>query len=84
MENNKITKVDMVKGTAGLILSFGTGAIISGIIGTTTKPKGKIIKLCVLASGFVIGEMVGEKVVDYVEDKIDKAIEYFKKLGKKD
>jgi hypothetical protein len=76
-----IRKIEMVKLVGGLIVSAGVGMIIDNAIKATTPVRtGTIRKICMALGALVISSMVGDKAVEYTEEKIDSAVAGFKKM----
>jgi uncharacterized membrane protein len=78
-------KIEIVKTVGGIIVSVGVGAIVGNVIkDTTPEDVGKIKKMCIGLGSVVLTNMVGDKAVTYIEDKVDNAVKAIKKVTVKD
>lgn len=77
-------KMDMIKTVGGIIVSVGVGAIIGNAIKCTTPSNvGTIKRFCIGAGSLVLTSMIGDKAVQYTEDKICKAVQSIKNMVEK-
>jgi len=73
-----MNKVDMVKGTLGLITSIGTTAIIGNIIKSTSDSEANpLTKVCITVAGMVFCGMAGKIAADHVESQVDEVVNAF-------
>jgi hypothetical protein len=78
-------KTEMVKAAGSLIISIGVGSIVGNVIKTTTPGSiGALKKVCIGAGSVVLSNMVGDKAVDYVEEKIEGFTTWIKDLVKEE
>jgi hypothetical protein len=76
-------KIEIIKAVGGLVISVGVGGIVGNVIKCTTPIAiGPIKKVCIGIGSFVVSNMVGDKAVEYAEEKIDGAIDQVKKMVK--
>lgn len=65
-----INVVDAAKVAGKLICGCGTSYILNGIIKNNCRPKNKWESVCVAGASIAIGDLIGSKVIEYVEDSI--------------
>ena len=76
-------KLEMVKTAGSIIISVGVGAIVGNAVKCTTPfPVGAIKKFCIVVGSFVLSNMVGDKAVEYAEEKVDGAVDQIKQMVK--
>jgi hypothetical protein len=76
-----MNKVEMVKGSIGLVVSIGVGAIIGNIVKSTSDNNANIFtKVCVMAGGTVLSAIVGKIAVNYTETQVNEIVNQFKNV----
>lgn len=78
-----MTKMEMIKSGAKLVVSFGVGTIVTNAVAFTTPPAvamGVLRRLAIGVGSFAMSMMVSDKVADYTDEKIDEAVAEAKKL----
>jgi hypothetical protein len=76
-----MNKLEMIKGVVTLIVSVGVGGAVGNVIKNTTPVTvGAVKKLCIGVGAVVLSNMVGDKAVEYVEEKINVAAQGIKTL----
>ena len=65
-------KLEAIKTASQIIVSVGVGAIVGNAVKITTPGNlGLVKKICVGVGSFVLSNMVSEKAIEYVDEKID-------------
>lgn len=77
-----MTKLEVFKFAAGVVVGVGTGKIVSGIIRSNVTPKNGWQKFTIVAAGFVIGAMAANSTKNYVDELVNEAMEAFAEAGK--
>jgi len=76
-----MNKIEMVKGSIGMVVSLGVGTIITNIVKTTSDSNANAFtKVCVMAGGFVLSTMAGKMAANHAEAQIDGIINQFKEV----
>lgn len=76
-----MNKIEMVKGSVGLVVSIGVNAIVNNVVKSTSDSNANALtKICITAGGFVLSMMVAKKAVDYTETEIDGVVNQFKEI----
>ncbi|MCX7817549.1 MAG: hypothetical protein N2317_08610 [Syntrophales bacterium] len=74
-----MSKLELLKKAAGIVVSVGVGAIVgNAITSTTPDTAGTIKKVCIGIGAFVLSSMITDKVSEYAENKIDEAVAQIK------
>lgn len=78
-----MSKIEVLKGVAKFAVSVGVGAIVSNAVSFTTPvmSMGLLKKAAVGIGSFVLGAMLSEKTCEYVDQKIDQALDEVRKLA---
>lgn len=77
-----MNKVEMVKGSIGLVVSLGVGAIVKNIVKSTADNNASALtKVCVMVGGFVLTAMASKMAVNYTDIQIDDVVTQFKEMG---
>lgn len=76
-------KIEVLKGVAKFAVSVGVGAIVSNAVSFTTPMMGMgLLKKAAIGLGsFVLGAMLSEKTCDYVDQKIEQALDEVRKIA---
>lgn len=77
-----MTKKEMLKSGAKLVVSFGVGTIVTNAVAFTTPAvaMGVLRRAAIAVGSFAMSMMVSDKVADYIDEKIDEAMEEAKKI----
>ena len=71
-----MTKLEMIKGAAGLVVSAGVGMIVANAVKSTTPANMNFLKkACVGIGSLILSDMVATKATEHTEEKIDEAVE---------
>lgn len=71
-----MTKLEMIKGAAGLVVSAGVGMIVGHAVKSTSPASMNFLKkVCVGVGTLVLSDMVATKATEHTEEKIDEAVE---------
>ena len=77
----KVSKIELLKTAAALVVSVGVGAIVGNAVKHTTPSDVKqLAKACIKLGSFVLTGVVGDMAAKYTEDKIDSAVSTVKDL----
>lgn len=74
-----MTKLEIAKKTASIIVGLGTGTVTGGIIKNNVVPKNNLEKVTVFAAATVIGSMTSTATTAHTEAKIDELADWWKK-----
>ena len=75
--------IDIVKGIGGFVGSAGSQALVCGVIGAILPPGvGLVTKGAMLVGGWMLGDFVGAKLSDHVNQQIDEVYEDVNDLRK--
>lgn len=78
-----MSKWAIAKAGVGIIVSVGIGGIITNAVNATTPGNiGIIRKITIGAGTFVLSQMVGDKIVQYTDVKMEAAYAAVKKIIK--
>lgn len=70
-----MNKLQMVKGTLGLVVSVGAGTIVGNIVSATLPGNMGILKKgCVVVTTMVAANCVSDTLFDYTNAKIDEVV----------
>lgn len=73
-------RIELVKTIGGIIVSVGVGAIVGNVINHTTPNNiGIFKKVCIAIGSLILTSMVGDKAVQYTEEKVTNAVKSIEK-----
>lgn len=81
-----MTKKELLKGAAKVIISCGTNCIVNNAVAFTTPMYGVGVfkKFCIGVAAFTLSSMTSEKASEYADEKIDQTLDQFKKMMDED
>lgn len=81
-----MTKKEIIKAGAKLIVSFGVGSIITNAVSftTPTMAMGIFKRIAIGVGSFALSMYACEKVSNYADDKIDEIFNELEKVAKED
>lgn len=78
-----MTKLELIKNTASIIVGVGTTKIVTAIIANNVPQEKLTDKVTVTGAGVVIGSMVADKTKEYTDAQIELAATWWKANIKK-
>lgn len=81
-----MTKKEMLKAGAKLIVSFGVGTIVTNAVAFTTPAlaMGVLKRAAIGIGSFAMSAFASDKISDYADEKIDEVFEEVDKVMKED
>lgn len=73
-------KLTLAKKATSLVVQYGTGIIVTGIIINNAMPKNTPQKIGAVVAGVAISMMCREKMADYTDKKFDETVATVKRL----
>lgn len=74
-----MTKLEMVKAGAQIIVSIGVGVIVGNVVKISSPAGRNVLKnICVGAAGLVLSDMISDQTCNHVETKIDAVADQLK------
>jgi hypothetical protein len=77
-ERKEMTKTDIAKNVASVVVGLGTAKIVSGVIARNTSRETVTDKVAVGSAGLVVGAMATDATKSYTDRKIDEFILWWK------
>jgi hypothetical protein len=78
------TKLDIAKQATKIVVGYGTGIIVSGVIAANAAPKNLPQKVAVVVTGVVIAMAAKDKIGQYTDAKIDEVVTWWNENVKQD
>lgn len=78
-----MTKKEVLKAGAKLVVSFGVGTIVTNAVAFTTPvvAMGVLKRVAIGIGSFTLSAFTSEKIADYADEKIDEAFDEFSKMS---
>ena len=76
-------KIAILKKAVSTIVGIGVSKIVTGIIENNVDTDTTINKVTVTSAGVALGYAAADATSTYTDNKIDEAVEFFKKLNAK-
>lgn len=74
-----MTKLEMVKEGAQIVVSIGVGVVVGNIVKISSPAGRNVLKnICVGAAGLVLSDMISNQACNHVETKIDAVADQLK------
>ena len=81
-----MTKKEVIKAGAKLVVSFGVGTIVTNAVAFTTPvvAMGVLKRVAIGIGSFTLSAFTSEKIADYADEKIDEVFESIEVTIKED
>ena len=81
-----MTKKEVIKAGAKLVVSFGVGTIVTNAVAFTTPvvAMGVLKRVAIGIGSFMLSAFTSEKIADYADEKIDEVFESIEVTIKED